>query len=80
MKKTTLVTVAAFVSGVVLDANRPLLKFLSSAANAGGKRIAKTYHSVLKFIVRRKEHIEDRIAEAKMRSHENKKERTIALS
>ncbi|HIJ40486.1 MAG TPA: hypothetical protein HPP90_05325 [Deltaproteobacteria bacterium] len=66
MKRTVLVISGAFVSGVVLGANRPLLKFLSPSARAGGKGIAKMYHCLLTFIVRRKEHIEDLVAEAKM--------------
>ena len=67
MKKTVLVVAGAFVAGVVLGANRQLLKLLSPIVNAGDKRIAKTYYSALKFMVKRKEYIEDLVAEAKMR-------------
>ena len=54
MKKTVLVIAAAFVAGVVLGANRQLLKLLSPTVNAGDKRIAMTYYSALKFMVKRK--------------------------
>ena len=80
MKKTILVIAGTFASGVMLGAAKPFQKVLSPALKAGGKRSAKAYESVLKFIVKRKEYIEDRIAEAKIRKHENNTETTIALS
>ena len=80
MKKTILVVAGTFVSGVILGANRPLRKLLSPAVNAGGKRIAKTFDLLLSFTVKRKEYIEDLIAEAKMKHRKNKKDKTIALS
>jgi hypothetical protein len=80
MKKTALMIVTAFVSGVVLGANRPIRKFLSPAVNAGGERLTKTYNFVLKFAVKRKEQIEDLVAEARMGKLENKKETTIVAS
>lgn len=80
MKKTVIVVAGAFVTGVVLGANRRLLKFLSPVVNSGDKRITTAYYSALKFMVKRKEYIEDLVAEAKMRKHEHKEERTIALS
>jgi len=79
MKKTVLVVAGAFVAGVILGANRQLLKLLSPIVNAGDKRIAMTYYSALKFMVKRKEYIEDLVAEGKMRKHEHKEERTIVL-
>jgi hypothetical protein len=80
MKKTILVIAGTFVSGVIFGANKPLRKLLSPAAKASGKGGAKAYESVLKFIMKRKEYIEDRIAEARIRKHENNTETTIALS
>jgi len=80
MKKTILVITGAFISGVILGANKPLRRLLSPVVNAGSKGIAKTYDSLLTFMMKRKEYIEDLIAEAKMRDHETETERTIALS
>lgn len=80
MKKTVLWVAGAFVVGVILGANRQLLKLLSPMVDAGDRKIAMTYYSALKFMVKRKEYIEDLVAEAKMKKHEHKEEKTIGLS
>ena len=80
MKKTILVVAGAFVSGVILGANKPLHKVLSPTLKAGGRGSARAYEFLLTFVVKRKEYIEDLIAEAKLKKHQTKTERTIALS
>ena len=80
MKKTILMIAGTFVSGVILGANKPLRKLLSPAVKAGGRGSASAYDALLTFVVKRKEYIEDRIAEAKIRKREKKTERTIVLT
>ena len=80
MKKTILMVAGALVSGVILGANKPLQKLLSPALKAGGRGSASAYDSLLTFVIKRKEYIEDLIAEAKIKKHQNKTEKTIALT
>ena len=78
MNKTILMVAGALVSGVILGANKPLQKLLSPALKAGGKGGATAYDAFLTFVMKRKEYIEDLIAEAKIKKHQNKTETTIA--
>ena len=80
MNKTILVVAGALVSGVILGANKPLRTLVSPALKAGGRGSAGAYEFLLTFVVKRKEYIEDLIAQAKLKKHQSKTEKTIALT
>ena len=80
MKKTEIMIAAAFIAGVIVGATRPIKKFLSPVVNTDSGTIVNIHHSVLKFIMSRKERIEDLIAEAKIRKHRDKAMITVVAT
>jgi len=68
MKKTGIMIAASFTTGIIFGAAKPMGNFVSPAFKKGEHEIMKMYHFIIKFMMKRKEYIEDLIAEARMKN------------